>query len=390
MLGILAINIAGFAGPPAEVYGPVTRGSTDPATDAAIYALWLVLFEGKMRALFSLLFGASMELFVSRAEETGRDGQPLQLRRLLWLAVFGYLHWLLWWGDILFSYAAAGVAALALRQAPRKLLFAGGLAIFALWQVNGMLGELPLAMAESHVAAGTASGAEAATLRDAKAASDAAVVRKTAETRQGLVAQVTEKVANRSLDPLWNAWTEVGEALPYMLIGIALLRGGFFSGGLRGIWLVIIAGTGLVMGGAPTFAFARWAWASGYPYAAMRLAIDHALGFPHLLMALGYAALLVLAAPRLLTTFPGRLLAAAGRMAFSNYIGTTLVMTTLFYGWGLGLVGKVGTTGQVGYVVFGWTLMLGWSNLWLRWFRQGPLEWLWRSLVEGRKLPLRR
>ena len=59
-----------------------------------------------MRALFAILFGASMELFVTRADVARRrDGQALQLRRLLWLAVFGYLHWLLWWGDILFSYA---------------------------------------------------------------------------------------------------------------------------------------------------------------------------------------------------------------------------------------------------------------------------------------------
>ena len=136
VLGILAINMAGFAGPPDDVYGPVTHSASGVASDGAVYALWLVLFEGKMRALFSILFGASMELFVRRAEAAGRDGQRLQLRRLGWLAVFGYLHWLLWWGDILFDYAVAGVAALALRQAPGRMLVAVAMVLFMFWQAD--------------------------------------------------------------------------------------------------------------------------------------------------------------------------------------------------------------------------------------------------------------
>ena len=155
MLGILAINMPGFAGPPADVYHPVSHG-TSPALDAIVYGCWFVLCEGKMRGLFAILFGASMELFVSRAEAAGRDGQALQLRRLGWLAVFGYLHWLLWWGDILFSYALAGLAALGLRQAPRALLVGGALFLFILSQASGTLDWLPLTVAETHVAQGSA------------------------------------------------------------------------------------------------------------------------------------------------------------------------------------------------------------------------------------------
>ena len=106
-------------------------------------------------------------------------------------------------------------------------------------------------------------------------------------------------------------------------------------------------------------------------------------------MGLAYAALLVLAAPRIAPTLPGRLLTNAGRMALSNYIGTTILMTAIFYGWGLGLIGTVGHAEQLLFVLLGWGAMLAFSALWLRFFRQGPLEWAWRSLVEGRLMPVR-
>ena len=77
-------------------------------------------------------------------------------------------------------------------------------------------------------------------------------------------------------------------------------------------------------------------------------------------------------------------------MAFSNYLATSLVMTAIFSGWGLGLFGQFGSFGRMAFVVLGWTLMLGWSKPWLDRYRQGPLEWLWRSLTERRWLPMRR
>ena len=125
------------------------------------------------------------------------------------------------------------------------------------------------------------------------------------------------------------------------------------------------------------------------------------LALPHLSMALGYAALLALAAPFLLPSSSGeglgRLAAtltqqheAAGRMAFSNYLGTSLVMATLCYGWGLGLYGQFGAAQRWTLVLLVWALMLAWSQPWLVRFRQGPLEWAWRSLTEWRWLEFRR
>ena len=389
VLGILAINIAGFAGPPASVYSPFALGPASPI-DAAVHGAELVIFEGKMRALFALLFGASMELFVTRAEDHGRDGQALQLRRLLWLALFGYLHFLLfWWGDILFSYAIAGIAALALRQMPGRALLATALLIFTGYQIDGVHDELRPALVEARVSAGTASPAEAQSVAAAEAETTNRARTDLAQVRQGFVPQLASKLTDHPFAPVRSAWFEFGEALPYMLIGGLLLRTGFFSGGWTARRLGWTAGAGIALGGAATVGFALWAWAHDFPFAAMHVALDYALGIPHLLMALGYAALLVLCASSMLSTWLGHRLQTAGRMAFSNYIGTTIVMTAIFYGWGLGLVGRVGSAAQVGFVLVGWALMLGASSWWLARFRQGPLEWLWRSLTEGRMLPLR-
>jgi uncharacterized protein len=171
---------------------------------------------------------------------------------------------------------------------------------------------------------------------------------------------------------------------------MALSRSGFFAGKWprRRLWQVASLGIGL--GGAATLAFTLWAHSLRYPEFAMQLTIHFLLGFPHLAVALGYAALLVLAAPRLLAGALGQRLEAAGRMAFSNYIATTLVMTACFSGWGLGLFGQLGAAQAWLLVPPVWLLILLWSKPWLAHFRQGPLEWLWRSLTEARLLPLRR
>ena len=383
VLGILAVNISGFAGPMSAAYSPHVLGPVSPA-DEAVYATMLLLFEGKMRALFSMLFGASLLLFVERAEESGRNGQMLQLRRLSWLLLFGYLHFaLLWWGDILFLYALAGFAALALRGLPSRAMLTVALLIFAAWQINGTARNLPDAALALEVSSG---GASSATL-DRIARNDAkqreAVANEMAEYRKGFAGQVSAKLSDRPFFPLEGAFYSVGETLPYMLIGMVLLRSGFFSGGWNNRQLRAVAVFGIGIGGAATAAFTLWAWSRHFPFAIMLLAINHGLSVPHLLMALGCGAAIMLAAPRLLASRIGVRIAAAGRMAFSNYIGTSLLMTTLFYGWGLGLVGTVRPALLPLFVLLGWVVMLGWSKPWLSRFRQGPLEWLWRALNEG-------
>jgi uncharacterized protein len=390
VLGILAVNIAGFAGPSAATLTPHVPHAAS-FLDETAFAGVFVLFEGKMRALFTMLFGASLLLFIDRAEANDRDGDILQLRRLGWLLGFGLLHYFLfWWGDILFIYAVAGIIALFMRHLPPVPMLIAALIAYSGWHLAGTLASLPDVRAEEHVRLGIASIAEAKSQGDFLRAFAERAANELAEFRLGFGEQVTIKLTERPFWLLDTTWPSMGETLPLMLIGMALLRTGFFTGRWPRRRLIGLAVTGGAIGTALTLAMLGWLWARHFPPRAMSIALLYATALPHLLMALAYAALLVLATPRLAATRAGQRLIAAGRMAFSNYIGTTIVMTAIFYGWGLGLVGQLGHAAQLLFVLLGWGLMLGWSAPWLARFRQGPLEWLWRSLTEWRLLPLRR
>ncbi len=383
VLGIVAVNVANFARGASAAFSPDLPAPGSPL-DHAAYLTVLVLFEGKMRALFSILFGASLLLFVER------KGALLQFRRLGWLTLIGYLHWLLLWeGDILFLYALAGLAALGLKDLKPVSLIAVALLMFSAWQLWGAAMWAPSIDIETAMRSGYASPVQAAQYAGMAAGKRAADHAALVQAQSGFVPLIAAKARESATEPLETAFFSLGETLSYQLAGMALFKAGFFTGWRRRT-LARTALTGVAFGGAATVLFAFWAAAHSFPEVTMRFALGFGLGFAHLAMALGYAATLVLAAPRLLATRLGRRLQAAGRAAFSNYLGTSVVLAALFYGWGLGLAGRFGAAGQVPFVLGVWALMLAWSAPWLARFRQGPLEWAWRSLTEWRVLPLRR
>ena len=123
VMGILWMNVTAFALPQAAYVNPLAGGAVG-AGDAAFWFVSFLLFDGKMRALFSMLFGASMLLLIDREEMAGRDGRRTQIVRSAWLFLFGLAHYLLlWWGDILMIYALVGLAALLfVRQEPLSLV----------------------------------------------------------------------------------------------------------------------------------------------------------------------------------------------------------------------------------------------------------------------------
>ena len=230
VLGILAVNIASFAAPPGAAHSP-DLPSPGSAADGWAFAVTMVLFEGKMRALFSILFGASLLLFIERKDAAGRNGAALQVRRLLWLALFGYLHFaLIWDGDILLLYACVGLGALLLRGAPAKDLALIAALLFTVWQAWGTLSWLPSTAREAAVAAGSATPGEqdyhAAILADRRAADrqDAAA------TLASWPDEVATRLTGRWDYPLGVLARTWGETLSYVMIGMALLRSGFFAG----------------------------------------------------------------------------------------------------------------------------------------------------------------
>ena len=387
ILGILAVNIEGFAGPMAATVTPEWNGAATGA-DRFAFAATMLLFEGKMRALLSLLFGASLLLFIARAEKKGENGDVLQLRRLIWLAVIGYLHFLLWWGDILFTYALAGFFALLLRHLPVKVLVPAALLAFTAWHGSGMAASMEPVLAEIRLEAGMAMPLEKARLLkeggQAQADSRAELQREAG----GLPALVQYKLTHEPGFPLTLAIMTMGETLPLMLIGMALFRSGIFTGGwqCRQLWAMALGG--ISFGGLLTLALIGIAWSHLFPTVMMQAILGWWAAVPHLVMALGYTAALILLAQNYRGGWLGTRIAAVGRMALTNYLGCTLVFTGIFYGWGLGLIGTVPERWLWVFVLGGWIAMLVCSKRWLDQHAQGPVEWAWRSLTHWRRLPL--
>lgn len=370
VLGILTINVASFAGGSSAALSPSLFGPASPA-DSLAFAANMVLFEGKMRGLFTVLFGASLLLFIDRRAARGDDGMRRQLHRLGWLFLIGYAHQLLLWsGDILMLYAMLAPAALALHRWPPQRLVMAALLLFTLWHGALTLAGWPTLMAADQAG----SAARVAIITDAH--------NELVELRLPWLAMVAERFSETLYAPFLVALFTMGETIPLMLLGMGLYRSGFFAGDWprRRLWQLALGGMAL---GLPlALGQAWWAWERDFPPEAMFALLLGPAGAPHLALTLAYAALLVLAAPALLATAPGQRLRAVGQMALSNYLLSSLLMAFFFHGWGLGLIGTVGTLGQWPYVLAVWLVLLGWSKPWLERYRQGPVEWLWRSLTE--------
>jgi uncharacterized protein len=391
VLGILAANIVAFGQPFTAYMYPDAFTVPHGETSDRLWAAQFVLIDGKMRGLFTLLFGAGMALFMDKAWARGAT-RWLQVRRLFWLLVFGLIHfYLIWQGDILTYYAATGfVATLFLRASARSLLVAGLLGYLAGAVVYLGLMSLPYFVAETSLGE-QPQFAEMRVGMAQQVEEDLADGREeTAIIRDGSYGDyVSHIVAEHGADPFTMLLLFAFETLPLMLIGMALYRMGLFSGGLdpgkvrRWGWIALIVGTAL------TIPIAAWALARDLGYWATLAAFMGFSPLPRLLMVLGLTALLALwgAGAR---GWLARRLSAAGRMAFSNYLGTSVLMMAVFHGWGLGLFGELGRPALYGVTLGAWIVMLAWSQPWLARFYYGPLEWLWRCLTYGRLFPLRR
>ncbi len=391
VMGILGANIIAFGQPYLAYMWP--GGFVAPMGPWADW-LWVAQFvavDGKMRGLFTLLFGAGLVLFADRAAARGASDW-LQVRRLGWLLAFGLAHYyLLWRGDILTLYALCGLLALiALRWSPIHQAAVGvTVYVFGALLTTAQFG-LVWAASETALRMSPGYAAVARETRRMLEGERADAFRENAINTRGSYA---DYVAHAVDAHRWN-WIDlftqsVLETLPLMLIGMALYRAGLFDGRLGAGAQARWGWWGVVVGTALTLALGLWAFADGLTYTGTMFAFLGPQAFTRLPVVLGLAALLALWGPRA-NGWLGSRVTAAGRMAFSNYLGTSLVMLIVFQGWGLGLFGALDRARLYVVVLAMWLVMLAWSKPWLARFRYGPLEWLWRCLTYGRLVPLLR
>lgn len=394
VMGILLINIVGFAMPFDGYINPMAWGGSSPA-DLTVWTVIQLLFEGRMRGLFALLFGVSALLVIERGDAAGGNGTEIHVRRMAVLALIGLAHAVLVWeGDILLHYALLGLLIPFLRSMPPFKLVSLAIALLLvttlLWTVV-MGGALYL----EHAA--RAPGASAAVIADAKTMLEgfpvpgsASAVAEAAQMRGGYGAILADRADRAFIAPIEMVYYLGAETLAFMLIGMALWKTGFFTGGwddgqIKRLMIRCYAAS------LPVIAlFTGWAFVSGFdPVVVMGNFIGWAVPF-RVACAVGHLALAVLVVRRFAASRAVSRVAAVGRMALSNYLATSVVMTTIFYGYGFGLFGYVHRAPLYGFVLAMWVAMLIWSQPWLDRFAYGPFEWLWRSLSRGQLEPMRR
>ncbi|MBS0476599.1 MAG: DUF418 domain-containing protein [Proteobacteria bacterium] len=393
VLGIVFANIAAFGQTMNAYIWPQALAHPPTPSDKLFWLIQYTLVDGKMRGLFTLLFGAGMMLFMERAWARGAS-RWLQARRLAWLLLFGTLHFLLLWhGDILQLYAISGLALLGtLRWEPHTKLTLG-LALYLLGSVaqGAQLGGNYLATASPELAARLTPEH-----RKELFETETKVLHENARLihlyRDGSFADVARYMVLEKAGPSigQTLFFSVTETIPLILIGMALYQMGLFSGRMDPARMRHWGWIGVASGTAVTAALGLWAYRADFPFHLTFFVFIGASPLPRLAVVLGLAALLSLWAPRATRSALGTRFAAAGRMAFSNYIGTSLLLVPVFNGWGLGLFGRFGRLELFGFVLAVWALMLAWSKWWLERYRYGPLEWLWRCLTYGRMMSLRR
>ena len=381
LLGILVMNIQAFAMPQASYFNPTAYGDL---TGVNLY-VWMagrMLADQKFMTIFSMLFGAGIVLMAGRAETRGAARQA-HYRRMGWLLVIGLLHaHLLWSGDILFLYAVCGMLVYPLRRQPPRRLLALGVALLAVASAYsiGSGVSLPYWPEEARVAF----------TADVWQPTPAMINAELAAYRGGwLDQQLTRSAGALAFETLllitWGLWRAGG----LMLIGMALFKHGVFSARRSTrFYAALIAVAAAV--GLPLQAYGILLdFARGWPVWSFFVGVQFNY-WPSIAVSLGYVGAVMLACRTVALRPYTRPFAAVGQTALSNYLLQTVICTTIFYGHGLGWFGSVDRAGQAGVVAAVWVVQLLSSSLWLRRFRFGPAEWVWRSLTYRARPPLRR
>ena len=383
VLGILTINILGF--------GLASKVSTDPTllgdavSQADFIAFWgtTIFLEGSQRAIFSMLFGAGVLIFLSRmfASERATHAKKLYFRRTIWLIIFGLVdaYLLLWTGDILFFYGVVGLLLFYVRN----------------WNVRQMLvlvGVILTVLALMRV------GFHSLT----EAAFDPPEWMKADFTEEEIFElrfsttpeEIQEEISQRG-GGYFSAWlpnaidsfetqTKVGilmlfwDALSFMLIGMVFLKWRIWDASRTLSFYILMTLLGLGVGLSVNLTEAHLMASSGNlagPW------LYWSYDFGRLGMAIGYIGLFLVICKLQILARMRRVLACVGRMALTNYIMQTVICNTIFVIFGL--FGLIPWAYLYLIVVAIWTLQLTYSPIWLKYFKYGPLEWVWRRLTYG-------
>ena len=399
VLGILLMNAVSFRYGLAP-YLNLSAGGSDTPLDWAIGIFGEIFIDQKFMALFSLLFGAGILLFIERARQREKRPILLNLWRNALLLGIGILHSLIWDGDVLIVYAVSALFLIALSKLPAKALIAIGALIFLLSIPNFLLMQYiadnsaaPLTGVWEPAPQETTATPSQPQSNNPQSLTDTTPSQPQSGTPQALTDTTSSQPQSgnpQNLPGTMLSLTLLGyfaRGLGLILMGAGLYRLGFMQSDLPPRTYRLTAAIGLTL---------------GIPLAAAGAAITHLSDYSRAIAfigqipntagtipaALGLMSLIILWHRQTTAAALKRRLQAAGRMALTNYLSQTilgiLILTII-----LDTV-PINRTAILAFCIAIWALQLWWSPAWLTRHRFGPAEWLWRTATYRRRQPLRR
>ncbi|MGG0658258.1 DUF418 domain-containing protein [Rummeliibacillus pycnus] len=367
LLGILLVNMFAFSTP--LPYIDLKTWFTVPIDKE--YHKWLdILVQGSFYPLFSMLFGYGLAMQYTKATRLGDSFYKIGIKRLVILFILGILHaFLIWWGDILMTYAFCGLFVIALIRLKPGILLAIGLLFYT--AINGLL-----ALLIGFATLSDPSSSDMSQFIDIQGVEGALRAYGSGSWSDTFI----QRLADLSIQFSPSMWImALFTILPYMLIGAAASKWQLVEKAknkllLWGILAVIMVPLGIYL--------------KALPYNMNRnFLLDYIqtyFGGP--ILALGYASVIVLICCIPNSTKVLSPIAKAGRMSLTVYILQSIICTMVFYHFGLGLYGKIGVDTGIWLAIGIYVIQLVFATIWFMLFKQGPLEAVWKRITYGKSV----
>lgn len=406
LLGILLMNITGFGLDFWAYVDPTVQGGSE-GYNLYVWVMNNMFFEGTMRAMFSMLFGVGMVLMTSRMihKGGGLEVADIYYRRTIWLLLFGVIHGylILWTGDILYAYGLFGLFLFPFRNtSPKKLIISAGVLTLIGVALAGYNYNSQMTYMKQYDLAATyddpddipediKKGKDAWEALVAEMKPDQKTVQKNTESmHKGYIDLVlflapTNRFMQSTFNYDYNPW----DILAMMLLGIALFKLRVITAELSFASYLTMMITGYVIGLSVNYYETMLILNDNFSVASFHKAgITYALG--RIAVSFGHIGLVMIFCKLNIIGFLKSSLAAVGRMALTNYIMHSVICAFVFTGIGFSMFGRLQRY-ELYYVVISiWIFQLIASPIWLKYFRFGPLEWMWRSLTYKQIQPFKR
>lgn len=410
LLGILLMNIPYFSLPDPASYEYTLLHEAGTINQHVWYIVNLV-FDGTQRALFSMLFGTGIMLFISHLEKRTVGMAPAEffIRRQLWLLVFGLFNGfvLLWSGDILFGYAIVGIIVFAFRKLPPKQLLIAAMVCLVigttreevdLYRDKNVIrkGEFVATLDTTRVKLTDQQMDDLDAMTGLKKKDDSATRQKdmarNLRQMRGTYAEIYANInPTTTRIEMIEAYYGIWDILIFMLIGVAFFKTGIITGDapVKIYWWLFIIGLGSGLFLTDAWLRPQMQYHFNWYIYTKNISWDY-YNLSRTLRSLGMFGLIMLMYKSGWFKWLFALTRPVGQMAFTNYLMQSILCGLFFYGIGLGMFGKLERYQTYYVVVAVWVIEIIWSHIWLRYFRFGPLEWLWRSLTYWKRQPLKR